>query len=359
MALPFFESGARKKRDQILAIDLGSRTTKAVYVQRRGAEYSLNQFALLDAPVYDKTLSVDLLTEHLKSVVQALNAKTRIVSIALGVNDALVRHVDMPRIPQEDMRQALKISPKNYLQQDLPNHIFDCYVIPPRAGAAVMEQPAKAAVGGQKQKVLVAGARKQVVDDFLEATRTAGLLADNIMPSLVCPYNAFEKAMPEMFAQEIVALVDIGFYSSSICILQQGELVLSRVVSLGGHRVTEGLAETMNISYAEAEGIKVGMPAEVQPQIEALVSPLGRELRASLDFFEHQSDRTVSQVFVSGGSARSELVLAALQAEMMVECKSWNPTANMNVTAPNTPSADLADVVPQLSVAIGAAFAAL
>ncbi len=68
MSLPFFESGARKKRDQVLAIDLGSRTTKAVYLQRRGNEYSLSRYVLLDAPVYDKTLSVDLLTEHLKSV---------------------------------------------------------------------------------------------------------------------------------------------------------------------------------------------------------------------------------------------------------------------------------------------------
>ena len=44
----------------------------------------------------------------------------------------------------------------------------------------------------------------------------------------------------------------------------------------------------MNISYAEAEGIKVGMPGEVQAALESQVQPLGRELRASLDFFEHQ-----------------------------------------------------------------------
>ena len=35
MALPFFSSGT-KKRDQIVAIDLGGRTTKAVHLQRDG-----------------------------------------------------------------------------------------------------------------------------------------------------------------------------------------------------------------------------------------------------------------------------------------------------------------------------------
>ena len=74
--------------------------------------------------------------------------------------------------------------------------------------------------------------------------------------------------------------MDIGFKSSTICILQEGELVLSRVVGIGGDKITGGLAENMAISYAEAEGIKMGMPAEVQPILEALVAPLGRELRA-------------------------------------------------------------------------------
>ena len=31
----------------------------------------------------------------------------------------------------------------------------------------------------------------------------------------------------------------------------------------------------MGISYAEAEGIKIGMPAEVQSNLEPLLTPLG------------------------------------------------------------------------------------
>jgi len=75
------------------------------------------------------------------------------------------------------------------------------------------------------------------------------------------------------------------------------------------------------ISYAEAEGIKVGMPAEVQSNLEALVLPLGRELRASIDFFEHQQDKAVTQVYVSGGSARSEFIMQLLQTELMAVLK--------------------------------------
>jgi type IV pilus assembly protein PilM len=138
-----------------------------------------------------------------------------------------------------------------------------------------------------------------------------------------------------------------------------GELALNRVVSIGGDRLTAGLAEVMNVSYAEAEGIKVGMPTEVQGQLENLMMPLGRELRASIDFFEHQQEKTVSQVFVSGAAARSDLILQVLQSELAIECKNWNPAAAFELQLPAQQAGEFEHIAPQLSVAIGAALAAI
>ena len=358
MALPFFESGAKRKRDQVVAIDLGGRTTKAVLIQRRNDGFSLTRYAVLDAPIYEKTLSVDLLTEHLKNINQIMEAKGKPVTLAVGVNEALMRNVEMPKMPAEDMRLVLRNNAKSYLQQDLPNHVFDCYVIPPRYVATPADAAKVASSVIMKQKVLVAGARRQLVEDFQTAIRNAGMIPDYIMPALVGPVNAFEMVMPEIFSRSVVALVDIGFKHSSIAIVSEGELILSRVVALGGDRVTAGLAENMGTSYAEAEGIKIGMAAEVQPVLESLLAPLGRELRASLDFFEHQQDRPVSQVYLSGASVRSEFVVQALEKEMMVECKTWLPTAVMQMSLPPQQTADIDQVAPQLTVAIGAAMAA-
>jgi type IV pilus assembly protein PilM len=361
MALPFL-NGAANKRDQMLSIDLGGRTTKAVHLQRKGDRYVLCNYTLLDAPIYDKSLSADLLGEHLKSVCQALNTKTRNVSLAVGVADSIVRHAELPQMPVGDMRQILKNNTKNYLQQDLPGHIFDCFIIPPRATAQQPKAvaPEKPKLGGNpKSKVLVAGARKQLIDEMQNAVKITGFIPDQIVPGLLGPVNAFELAMSEIFAREVVALVDIGFKNTSICVLQQGDLVLSRVVAIGGDRLTNGLAESLGISYAEAEGIKVGMPSEVQAQLETLVVPLGRELRASIDYFEHQQDQTVSQVFVSGGSARSEFIIQTLQTELMAECKAWNPVGFLELALPPQQAAELEHVAPQLAVAIGAATGAL
>jgi type IV pilus assembly protein PilM len=196
------------------------------------------------------------------------------------------------------------------------------------------------------------------VDDLQTAIKSTGMTADHIVPGLVGPINAFEMAMPEIFSKECVALVDIGFKNTTICLLQQGELVLTRVVGIGGDRLTTGLAESLGISYAEADGIKVGMLTEVQPQLESMLLPLGRELRASIDFFEHQQDKTVTEVFISGGSSRSEFIIETLKTELMVSCKTWTPLSFLQVSLPPQQAAEIDQVAPQLGVAVGAALAA-
>jgi type IV pilus assembly protein PilM len=358
MALPF-ANGRTKKRDQIIAIDLGGRSTKAILLQRKGDVFTLLRYCVMDAPIYEKGLSVEPLAAHLRSIYQGLGTKTKFVTLALGVNDSIVRHAELPQIPMSDMRQILKTNTKNYLQQDLPGYTFDCHFIPGRLSGASGTDAAKPSGAIQKLKVLVGGAKKELADDVQNAVRQAGLVPDQIVPGLIGPVNAFELALPEVFHKEAVALVDIGFKSTSICLLQKGELIVSRVVNIGGDKLTHGLAESMGISYAEAEGIKVGMPAEVHGDLELLLVPLGRELRAAVDFFEHQQDRTVSQIYISGSSARSEFIVKGLEAGLMAPAKCWNPTASLRLELPPSQITDIEQVAPQLTVAVGTAAGAL
>ena len=344
----------------MISVDLGSRTTKAVLLERRGEVLALTRYALLDAPIFEKKISPELLGDHLRSVAEALGNTTKYITMSVGLDDAMVRQVELPQIPLDEMRQILKVNHKGYLQQDLPNHVFDCYIIPPRLQSVADKTSESARAGGSapKLKVLAAAAKQQLVNDFMAATNAAGLIAECMVPGLVGPINTFEQALPEILARETIALVDIGFKHTSVTMLDRGELALTRVVNIGGDKLTAGLAESMNISYAEAEGIKVGMAPEVESALQMQVIPLGREIRASLDFFEHQFDRPVSQVYVSGGSARSEMILQMLHSELLAECKTWNPTTFLQLALPGQQAVEIDHIGPQLTVAIGTALAA-
>lgn len=353
MSLPFLSSGA-KKRDQVVAIDLGSHTTKAVAVHRRGDTYTLQNFTVAEAPAYDKGPLAETLTSHFRSIHQALGAKTRQVVVALGVRDSVLRQAELPQAPVSALRAMLKFNSKNYLQEDLSNHLFDCSIQPPRPGS----KP-EAAKGPAKSRVLVGAARTQVVNDVQAAARAAGLLPDEITLSLIGPANAFELAVPDAFQKEVVALLEIGFRNSAISILSNGQLILNRVIGIGGDTMTSGLAEAMGISHAEAEGIKIGMPQEVEPTLQNLITPLARELRASIDFFEHQQDKAVSQVYVSGAAARSASIVEALGRELALPCQTWNPAGFMSLSLPPQQMGELEQTAPQLAVAIGSATAVL
>lgn len=359
--LASLSSGPTKKRNQVVAIDLGARTTKAVQIARKGQGFELTNFACKDTPTADKGLTPEALGEHLKLVTQAVSARSKHVVLVIGVNESILRHAELPLVPVTDMRLMLKFNSKNYLQQDFPDHSFDCHLLPlvnPNAAPAGGGAPEAKAAMPTKGRVLVGGAKNATIAHYQAACKAAGLTLDMLVPSAIAPANAFEMAQAEIFQKEVVALVDLGHDNSSISILKNGELILFRTVAIGSKKITSGLAESMGVTVAEAEGIKVGLPDEVQVAMQSLLMPLGRELRASVDFVEHQQDKSVSQVYMSGGSARSQFIIDTLQSELMVPSQSWNPTSFMSNSLPPDQMAELEQSAPQLTIAIGGAMAA-
>ena len=349
MKFSFLNGG--RSREQIFAVDLGTRTTKAVLLERKENVFNLTRFAVQDAPIYDKAMPQGLLTEHLRAITESMQPKTRQVILSVGAGDSILRSTELPLMPVSEMRQMLKFNSKTHLQQDLRDYVFDCYIVPPTG-----QKPAEAARAGVvKYKVWVGGARRELLMTLESSVKAAGLTPSHVTLGLLGPINALEFSQPEMFNKEVLALVDLGFKSSAISILADGELCLSRSVELGGDRLTAGLVEAMNITYAEAEGIKVGMPQEVESHLQPLVAPLGRELRASMDFFEHQREKTVNKVFISGGAARSEFLIQLLQAELGVSCKAWFPTEGMKLSLGPQQMTEIEQVSSVLTVAIGSA----
>ncbi|HWC60263.1 MAG TPA: pilus assembly protein PilM, partial [Verrucomicrobiae bacterium] len=93
--------------------------------------------------------------------------------------------------------------------------------------------------------------------------------------------------------------------------------------------------------------------------LDMLISPLARELRASIDFFEHQQERALAGIFVSGGSTRSDFIVQSLRREIGIECKMWKPFEGLQLALSPAQTTEIEQVAPQLSVAIGAALTAI
>jgi len=337
-----------RKRDEIVAIDLGSRVTKAVHLRRKGAHFQLEKYVMLDSPIYEKTPTVELLADHLTSMVQAIGAPTRKVSLLLGAANSLLYHADLPASSMSDLRKMVRLSPKTYLQQDLTDYLFDCY----------SSEDAKSDGGGRskrKGKVMVAGARRRLVENLQEAARNAGLSLEQVTLAQIGTVNAF-KMLPEESHGEVVALLDIGFHSSSISIVRKGELVLTRVVNLGAEKFSGVLAQ-LSSSAERMEVLGAGSSAMDTPhgKLQGLIISLAKEVDASIGFFANTFEVSVNQVYVSGGSARSQFIVETLEAELGLPCESWNPTKPLTLALPEKQKDEVEFEAVQLTAAIGAA----
>lgn len=349
IAMGFSSLGRLKKKPgQIIAIDLGSRTTKAVCLEKRGDAIVMVDYAFQEAPFSDRKLSPELLSEHLKAVAGALKADTRHVVLLVGATDAVICHGEMPMVSPSEMRRMVRLNSKNYFQEELGEHYFECE-------AVKSSQPGAPALPGTpgKARVVIGAARRQFVDDIELAAKSVGLIVDEVIPNQLGPVNAL-VALPDSPRDKVIAVVDIGFDNSTICLMLHDELLLTRVFNFGANKMTSGLADALNITYPVAEGLKQIMPEKVQAKLQAQIAPLARELRASIDFFEHQQEKTVTEVFVSGGSARSALIVQMLQTELALPCHGWDPTQSLVADLPASRSAEIRQDAPQLTAAIGA-----
>lgn len=352
--LPFLKLG-RKGQDQIIAVDVGRFATKAVRVLAQDGALTLAGYAVAKTPEGLEGFDPPAFAEFLKTVLAPLGSPGAPVAVLLGVEHTVVKLVEMPMLPVGELRKVIKTNPKGYLHQELPDHVFDCYCVPMQPGSV----PTTGSPASWKQKVIVAGAPASLVANISNGIRQAGFEPAAVVPGLIAPINTLERAAGELLSKEIIAYVDLGHLSSTICILQQGEPVLNRVVPIGGKKITEELTNVLKIDYAEAEEIKTTSPEAALITLEQVVRPLGRELRALVDFFEHQQDRQVTKVFACGGSACSPPILQILEGELFVECKSWNPATGMTMALNPDQMAGYESVMAQLTGAVGCALAIL
>src|ERR1043166_6487587 len=339
---------------QTVAITLGAATTKAVHIEHSDGGFRLLNYTLQPAPDRTKPWTRDVLAEHFAAIKTALDSRVRDATIVIGMDRAILRHVAMPKGNVADMRRLVRLNSKAYFQQDLTEFSFDCLPTPDRAPPPDEVKARKA-----QATVLVGGADRQFLEDLRDAARQTDWEVAQISLTPITVVNAASLAAPEIFQKETIALLDLGSSSSTITIVDRGELRLTRVVEIGGHHLTTSLAEIFSISYEVAEGIKLVMPDKAVSKLQSQLAMLGNQLREAIDFFEREEERIVSQALVSGGTARSKQLVEAVREHLRIPCVVWDPTSFLAIELPPGKMEQVRRDGPQLASAIGGAVSVL
>ena len=100
---------------------------------------------------------------------------------------------------------------------------------------------------------------------------------------------------------------------SNIHVVRGGVSAFTRDIGIGGRQFTEEIQRALNISYEQAEAMKVGgnegderavVPEVIERVLNTVGDNLATEVQRSLDFYLSTSvDGSLSRVLLSGGAA--------------------------------------------------------
>jgi type IV pilus assembly protein PilM len=239
----------------LVGLDIGSSGVRAVQLRRlkdrsfeitHAAEADLPRGAVRNGGIHDS-----------KAVVKALRrlwkqGRFSTKRVAFGLADAGVftRQLDLPWMPPDDFRSALRYQIGDSLPVDVSSVELDYHLLDRTEGTDDRGQPTPI------NRVLIVAADQQAVASEAQVLRKAGLepvVADSTALALI--RVACQGRLPQDGVTRAVA--DIGADQLTVVIHQDGQPRFIRTIAnLGGDAATEAVAARLDVELEAAESIK-------------------------------------------------------------------------------------------------------
>jgi type IV pilus assembly protein PilM len=346
-----------KSSNSVVGIDLGKHVFKSVLLQRKGNDrFVLTNYASRAVP--ETIGSAEQLAQEIKLLIKEMGGSAKSCAVAASNRDALLRIIEQPNTPVELLRSALRLNGLAVLNQECKDFVLDCAPVSAVALAGVTANGGAIESSG-KTRYLVGGMLRPAVKQISEALSKTKMPANVLQLAPICSFNAFEFAYPEVFANEAFLLLDMGHEQSTVLIGYKTELMLVRSVDFGGKQFGEALIADGAVDAQSARVLMQQGDAGMAETCRSSLVGLATEVRNSIGFFEGQCEESIHRIFVSGGMARTEMILQILSDDLGLPCEIWDPLETCEVALPPARRQALSSEFVSLNVACGAAISYL
>ncbi|MFH1626130.1 MAG: type IV pilus assembly protein PilM [Pseudomonadota bacterium] len=338
----------------LIGLDIGSSSIKLVELQDTKKGYRLRNVGIgflplgtiVDGALKDRLAVIDII----QNLVSNLGIKSRNVATSISGHSVIIKTISLPVMSEKDLEESIKWEAEQYIPFEIDDVNIDFQILGETAGEK-----------GQMNVLLVA-AKRDMISDYVQVIKEAGLNTVVMDTDSFALENMFEINYP-YDEGEVIALIDVGANILNMNVLKGGVSVFTREVSIGGNRVTVEIQKRKNISYEEAEVLKIGgLTAEIDySEIENIVEEvslsLAIEIQRSLDFFWATfSDEHISRIYVSGGCSKSvgfKRIVASRVGDIPVELV--NPFAGIDCSDEDFDPEYLEYTAPFMAVGVGLA----
>ncbi|MBI4394779.1 MAG: type IV pilus assembly protein PilM [Candidatus Omnitrophica bacterium] len=305
---------------------------------------------ILERVIHKELIKNKPLENQIKDLVQEAKFESKQVNASLKGQGIVVRFLSFPKMNRADFASSIQFEAEKYLPFTISEVVIDYHIF---------ESPT---VGGGESadtmQVILVAARKTDVNKLIELAQAAELKLKAVDLDLSALVNAFEHSNPELKGRSL-ALIDFGAVDSTLAILEKGRLAFSRDIAFGGHDLAEILRRKLNISEEEAFKIEHGPQAAHADQLIVIQESLERllhEVKSSFNYYynQNQNASAVETVYVSGGFSQLSMLKEALEKQIELPVKTWDPTSQLTIKDTVDKEA-LKALIPYLPVSIGLA----
>lgn len=333
---------------QVIGIELGGLTSRAVHLERSGDQLKVLKFSVRESPLKEPNLTPALLAEHFQKLTKDLQTNTRDIVVCLGMEEAILQRIQMPRASNDELRQILKLSGTKYFPQDITNHIFDLAVVQrANTNRAAIEPPRVRT----QAEVLVAGTRRDLVDLVQNAAKLARLRLKQVSLTMIGLADALRVATPELLTQKPVVVGKLGFTYASVTVLLEGVPVFTRILDVDGEQLSKGLSEAYKVPRHIPDDYQIDY---IRSRLKLVFSRLVQDFKSAMDFFESEYEQKVAAGFMFGELVVSKLALETLQ-DLDVPCAQFDTQKLCTLEASPEETTWFSQEMPQLVAAIGSA----
>jgi type IV pilus assembly protein PilM len=338
-----------------VGLDIGSSSVKLVHLKERKGGFALQSFGSAPLPpeaiVDGALMNSAAIVQAVQELVAAQKVKSKEVAIGVRGHSVIIKKISLPRMTQEELDESIQWEAEQYIPFDVKDVNIDTQILTREGDAA-----------GQMDVLLVA-AKKDMINDYTSVCTEAGLTAIVVDVDAFAVQNAFEANYDSPAGQPVV-LINVGAAVSNINIVQDGNATFTRDITMGGNAFTEEIQKQLNISYDEAEALKVGgqgetdavVPQEVERVIQGVADQMAGEIQRSLDFYAATAaDSRVAKVYLSGGTARIPALFKVIEQRAGMPVEILNPFKNIEVDDKRFDPAVLMAAAPAAAVAVGLA----
>jgi type IV pilus assembly protein PilM len=343
------------KSKPAVGLDIGSSSVKLVHLKEKRGGYQLLAFGSAPLPpeaiVDGALMNSAAIVQAIQEVLSQQKVKAKEVAIGVRGHSVIIKKISLPRMTQEELDESIQWEAEQYIPFDVKDVNIDTQILTPEGDAA-----------GQMDVLLVA-AKKDMINDYTSVCAEAGLSATVVDVDAFAVQNAYE-ANYDPSPQDTVVIVNVGAAVTNLNVVSRGITTFTRDITMGGNAFTEEIQKQLNISYDEAEALKVGgqgdsdavVPQEVERVIQGVAEQLGGEIQRSLDFYASTApDGKITRAVLSGGTARIPALFKTLEARAGVAVEILNPFKNIEIDNRKFDPAVLLAAAPAAAVSVGLA----